>query len=122
MCPTRDGRRYPGTPLTSRPGSLAAFLMIKFLRIAIITALVPAGLALLVGIVYGADRATNGGEVLGRVSVEGVELGGLGREDVAGKLADLEAELASTPIEVTVAGHAFRSGGTAVGPVSSRGG
>ena len=44
------------------------------------------------------DRATNTGEVLGSVSVEGVELGGLGREDAAARLADLEATLASTPI------------------------
>jgi vancomycin resistance protein YoaR len=81
--------------------------MTNLRRTAIIAALVLASLVLLVGIVYGADRVTNGGEILGRVSVSGVDLGGLGREDAAARMADLEAELASTPIEVTVAGHSF---------------
>ncbi len=81
--------------------------MTNLRRIAIIAALVPAGLILLVGIVYGADRATNGGEILGRVSVLGVDLGGLGEEDAAALMDDLEADLASTPIEVTAAGHSF---------------
>ncbi|MBU1226296.1 MAG: VanW family protein [Actinobacteria bacterium] len=76
-------------------------------RIAIISALVPVGLVLIAGIWFVIDRATHTGEILGSVSVQGVELGGLGREDAAARLADLEATLASTPIEVTAAGHTF---------------
>jgi len=107
VCPTRGDKEYPGAPLTSLPGNFATLFMTNLRRIAIIAALVPAGLVLLVGIVYGVDRATNGGEVLGRVSVAGVDLGGLGREDATALMAELEADLASTPIEVTVAGHSF---------------
>ena len=77
------------------------------IRIAIISALIPVGLILIAGAVFGIDRAINTGEVLGKVSVEGVDLGGLGREDAAARLADLESVLASTPIEVTAAGHTF---------------
>ena len=76
-------------------------------RIAIIAALIPVGIALIAGIVFGIDRAVKTGEILGTVSVEGVDLGGLGRDDAAARLAELEAALASTPIEVTAAGHTF---------------
>ena len=107
MCSTPGNKEYPGAPLTSPPGAFATLLMTNLRRIAIIAALVPAGLVLLVGIVYGVDRSTNGGEILGRVSVAGVDLGGLGREDAAALMAEIEADLASAPIEVTVAGHKF---------------
>jgi len=76
-------------------------------RIIIISALIPVGIALIVGIVFGTDRATNTGEILGKVAVEDVQLGGLGEKDAAARLADLEETLASTPIEVTAAGHTF---------------
>ena len=57
--------------------------MRQVLRIALIVALVPVSLVLMVGIVFAVDRATNGGEVLGQVSVADRELGGLDRETAA---------------------------------------
>jgi len=76
-------------------------------KISIIAASVPIGLLLIVGAVFGVYRWTNTGEVLGTVTVEGVDVGGLSEEDAAARLADLEATLASTPIEVSAAGRAF---------------
>jgi vancomycin resistance protein YoaR len=84
-------------------------------RIAVITLLVPLALALMVGIVFGVDRVTNGGEVLGRVAVAGIDLGGLGEDDVRTELAELENRMAETPIEVSVAGEIFSLDPAAVG-------
>ncbi len=81
--------------------------MPKALRIALITLLVPVGLALVVGIVFTADRLTRGGEVLGRVAIADVELGGLSEADALAALAGLEERLATTPVPVTVDGRAF---------------
>ena len=76
-------------------------------KISIIAASIPVGLLLIVGMVFGIDRWTNTGEILGTVSVEGVDIGGLSEEDAAARLADLEETLASMPIDVTAAGHTF---------------
>jgi vancomycin resistance protein YoaR len=81
--------------------------MPKALRIALIALLIPVGLALMVGIVFAADRLTRGGEVLGRVTVAGVELGGLSEADALAALTDLEDRLAGSPVPVTVDGHPF---------------
>ena len=76
-------------------------------KLAIIAASVPVGLAIVVGALFGIGRWTGTGEILGSVVVEDVELGGLGRDDAARRLADLEETLATTPIEVTAAGETF---------------
>ncbi|HSQ37194.1 MAG TPA: VanW family protein [Acidimicrobiia bacterium] len=81
--------------------------MSKTLRITLICLLVPVGLALMVGIVFASDRLTRGGEILGRVTVADVELGGLSEGDALAVLADLEGRLAASPVPVTVAGHHF---------------
>jgi len=56
---------------------------------------------------FGIDRATNGGEVLGDVTVNGVELGGLGEFEALERIRAMEDELATTPIPVVVAGRVF---------------
>ena len=89
--------------------------MPKALRIALITLLVPVGLALMVGIVFTADRLTRGGEVLGRVTIADVELGGLSEADALAALAGLEERLATTPVPVTADGRAFSLDPTEVG-------
>lgn len=89
--------------------------MPKILRIMLIALLVPVGLALMVGIVFASDRLTRGGEVLGRVSVAGVELGGLSEEDALAELHGLEDRLTASPIPVTVAGHQLTLSPSAVG-------
>jgi vancomycin resistance protein YoaR len=58
-------------------------------------------------LVYGIDRVTNGGEVLGNVVVDGVDIGGLDRSDAMARLTDLENELLDRPVPVVVAGHQF---------------
>ncbi len=60
--------------------------MSKPLRIALIAALVPVGLALLVGLAFLGDRAGNGGQVLGRVMVADVDLGDLSEADALAAL------------------------------------
>ena len=81
--------------------------MSRTLRIALICLLVPVGLALMVGIVFASDRLTRGGEILGRVTVADVELGGLGEGDALATVRNLEERLAATPIPVIVADHRF---------------
>lgn len=56
---------------------------------------------------FGVDRATNGGEVLGSVVVNGVDVGGLSERDALARLQELETTLRSTPVPVTVAGEQF---------------
>lgn len=58
-------------------------------------------------LVFGIDRATNGGEVLGSVVVNGVDVGGLSERDAIARLQDLETALRDTPVPVTVAGENF---------------
>lgn len=48
-----------------------------------------------------------GGEVLAGVSVEGVDLGGLGREDARAELADLAATRSSEPVVLTHGGNEY---------------
>ena len=81
--------------------------MPKTLRIVLISFLVPLGVALLVGLAFLGDRWSNGGQVLGRVLVSGVDLGDLSRDDATAALRSLEEYLQTTPVPVTVAGHDF---------------
>lgn len=58
-------------------------------------------------LLFGVDRATNGGEVLGSVVVNGVNLGGLSERDATARLRELEDTLRDNPVPVTVAGKSF---------------
>jgi hypothetical protein len=89
--------------------------MRRTLRIAVIVLLVPLSLALMAGIVFAVDRATNGGEVLGDVTVGGVALGGLDEADALAEVRALEDRLSSSPIPVTAAGRSFELVPTDIG-------
>ena len=64
-------------------------------------------MVLAVLLVFGVDRLVNGGEVLGSVVADGVELGGLGQVDALTALQDLEQRLVATPVTAVAAGHTF---------------
>jgi vancomycin resistance protein YoaR len=81
--------------------------MPRYLRIVLVVLLVPISLVLMVGIVFAVDRATNGGEVLGEVSVADRQLGGLSNDDARDELQALEEELLAAPIPIRVAGTSF---------------
>jgi len=89
--------------------------MPRYLRILIIVLLVPVSLALMVGIVFAVDRASNGGEVLGQVSVAGRELGGLDKDAARAELRALEEDLNGRPLQITVAGTTFEIEPTEIG-------
>jgi hypothetical protein len=59
-------------------------------------------------LVFGFDRFTNGGEVLGSVSVGNVDLGGLGEADAVARLQELEDDLRSSPIPVAASAYNFQ--------------
>ncbi|MFQ5948133.1 MAG: VanW family protein [Acidimicrobiia bacterium] len=71
-------------------------------RIALIIAVTPVALVLLATVVFAMDRITNGGEILGDVSVVDLELGGLTEEDALDAVATLEERLATLPVTITV--------------------
>jgi len=89
--------------------------MRKFLRITFIVLAVPVSLALMVGVVFGVDRATNAGEVLGSITVGEVPLGGIGEAEARAALRGFEEDLATRPVSVLVAGHTFRLDPASVG-------
>lgn len=61
----------------------------------------------LMALVFGIDRMTNAGEVLGDVEVVGVDLGGLDERSAIERLEELESHLLDSPVVVEVAGHEF---------------
>ena len=63
---------------------------------------------LAVMLVFGVDRLTNGGEILGAVSAGDVDLGGLGEADAVARLQELEDHLRETPIPVAASGYNFQ--------------
>jgi vancomycin resistance protein YoaR len=69
----------------------------------------------MVGIVFAVDRASNGGEVLGQVSVADRQLGGLDKDSARAELRTLEEDLAGRPLQITVAGTRFEIEPTAIG-------
>ncbi|MEE9206213.1 MAG: peptidoglycan binding domain-containing protein, partial [Acidimicrobiia bacterium] len=81
--------------------------MPRSLRIAIIVVAVPTALLLWVSAVFAMDRASNDGEVLGRVTVAGVDLGGLDEEAARAAIDGVEARLASDPITVLIQDSTF---------------
>jgi vancomycin resistance protein YoaR len=76
-------------------------------RIAIVAAAAPLALVLWASAVFAMDRASNGGEILGGVSVAGVDLGGMSPDEARAQLRRLEEELCDNPIAVQVNGTRF---------------
>lgn len=81
--------------------------MSRVTRIGVITIAALLAVAFCASAVFALDRASNGGEVLGRVSVGGVDLGGLTEAQAVGALQGLEAEMGSLPLTFDVQGTRF---------------
>ncbi len=81
--------------------------MSRSVRIAIIVVAVPIVLLLWVSVVFAMDRASNEDEILGRMTVAGVELGGLNEETARVTIAALEARLAAEPVTVVIQDSMF---------------
>jgi vancomycin resistance protein YoaR len=77
------------------------------LRIAIILTAIPLVLIVWVSVVLAMDRASNDGEILGQVSVAGVDLGGLTEAQALVTIADVERRLGSEPITVEIQASTF---------------
>ncbi|MFQ5948575.1 MAG: VanW family protein, partial [Acidimicrobiia bacterium] len=103
------------TALSPTEPSPDAFTMSRNARTALIAVAVPITVLLLGTAVFAMDRATNGGEVLGNVIVEGVELGGFSEDEARQAILSLEDELATTPLVVMVADLSFTLDPAAVG-------
>jgi vancomycin resistance protein YoaR len=81
--------------------------MSRSLRIGIIAAATPVLLAVWATALFAMDRASNGGEVLGRVSVGDVDLNGLTEAAARAELQDLEYRLGQIPVVFDVEGTSF---------------
>ena len=81
--------------------------MSRSLRISLIAAAVPLVLFGWVSAVFAMDRASNEGEILGRVAVDGRSLGGLHAEEARAILTEIEEELAGEPITVQIQDTSF---------------
>jgi vancomycin resistance protein YoaR len=81
--------------------------MSRPLRIALISAAVPPILFAWIGVVFAMDRAGDSGEILGKVSVGSVEIGGLTASEARRAIVDVETELGNEPITVTVEDSEF---------------
>lgn len=81
--------------------------MSRSLRISLIAAAVPIVLFVWVSAVFAMDRASNDGEILGRVTVEGLPLGGLDADEARAAMLDIEQSLASEPITVQIQDTTF---------------
>lgn len=89
--------------------------MTRINRLLLGTAVALGSAVALVLFLFGIDRATNGGEILGDVTVNGVELGGLGEFEALDRVRAMEADLIGTPIPVVVAGRTFALDPIAIG-------
>ena len=56
---------------------------------------------------FGIDRASNGAEILGDVTVNGVQLGGLSEFEAIERVRAMEQDLVDRPIPVVIAGRTF---------------
>lgn len=81
--------------------------MSRSLRIVIFVTLLPFALVLWATVVFAMDRASNGGEVLGHVTVADVDLGGLSEDGATAAVERLEAQMGTEIIPVTIAGARF---------------
>ncbi|HLA66758.1 MAG TPA: VanW family protein [Acidimicrobiia bacterium] len=77
------------------------------IRTALIAAAVPIILFAWVGVVFVMDRAGDAGEILGKVTIGGVELGGLTATEAGRAIVGVETQLGNEPITVTVADTQF---------------
>ena len=76
--------------------------MSRNLRIAILVVAVPIVLLTWVSVVFAMDRASNDGEILGQVTVAGVDLGGLEVQAAQAAISRMETRLAAEPIDVVI--------------------
>jgi len=76
--------------------------MSRNLRIAILIVAVPIALLTWVSVVFAMDRASNDGEILGQVTVAGIDLGGLDVPAAQAAISLVETRLAAEPIEVVI--------------------
>jgi vancomycin resistance protein YoaR len=81
--------------------------MSRSLRLSIVVAAVPIVLLVWMSAVFALDRASNDGEILGRVTVAGAPLGGLEAETALQIIRDIEADLATEPITVRIQETSF---------------
>lgn len=77
------------------------------LRITLICAAVPIILWMWLGVVFAMDRASDGGEVLGRVTIGDVKVGGLTEAEARQAILVAEARLGAEPISVRVQDTTF---------------
>ncbi len=82
--------------------------MPRVARIGIIAVAALVAVALCASVVFAMDRASNGGEILGGVTVGGVELSGLSKTQALRALQSLEAEMAANPLIFDVHGTRFQ--------------
>ena len=82
--------------------------MSRATRIGIIAVGALLAVALCASVVFAMDRASNGGEILGGVTVGGVELSGLSETQARRALQDLEADMRSDPLIFDVQGTRFQ--------------
>ncbi|OFW67380.1 MAG: hypothetical protein A2Z12_06685 [Actinobacteria bacterium RBG_16_68_21] len=76
--------------------------MTRPVRIALLAAAVPFVLFAWIGVVFAMDRAGDAGEILGRVSLGDIDLGGMSAAEARSTLVGMETRLGSEPITVTV--------------------
>jgi vancomycin resistance protein YoaR len=81
--------------------------MSRATRIGVIAVAVPLAVVLCTSVVFAMDRASNGGEILGTVTVGGVELSGLSEAQARRALQKLEADMRSLPLAFDVQGTRF---------------
>jgi hypothetical protein len=82
--------------------------MSRATRIGIITVTALLTVAVCASVVFALDRVSNGGEILGGVTVGGVELSGLSETQARRALQELEADMRSDPLVFDVQGTRFQ--------------
>jgi len=95
----------------STPGTLRVprgiEIMRRPLRITLICAAVPILLWMWLGVVFAMDRVSDGGEILGRVTIGDVEVGGMSADEARTAILGVEARLGAEPIAVRVQDTTF---------------
>jgi hypothetical protein len=82
--------------------------MPRVARIGISAIAAMVAVALCASVVFAMDRASNGGEVLGGITVGGVELSGLSEAQARRALLSLEGQMAANPLTFDVHGTRFQ--------------
>jgi len=94
-------------PRGYNPPSRGIEIMRRPLRITLISAAVPILLWMWLGVVFAMDRVSDGGEILGRVTVGDVEVGGMTAGEAQHAILGVEATLGAEPIVVRVQDTTF---------------